>query len=183
MIGFLAKKGCGKSTASRYLAKKYGYVEFSFADPLKKGLQHWFGFSNKQLYEEKGKEEIDPYWGVSPRQVMQYVGTDIVRDKIGSELLKGVGNDFWIKRMDKQLGENPGKVVISDVRFQNEVDYILSKGGCVVKIERFNKGEEDRHISEKGIDSVVGHTIIIHNSGTLEDFYSRLDDLATIAYL
>lgn len=182
MIGFLAKRRRGKDTACDYLVAK-GYIKGTFALPLKKGVQEMFGFTDEQLFTDK-KEENDEYWGVSPREVCQFVGTEVVRNMF-PKLIPGIGNDFWVRNADKWYMDNShihkGKVVWSDVRFQNEVDFILSKGGKVYKIERpeidkEEKNSSDQHASEMGMDKITNYTGVLVNDGTLEDFYSKLED-------
>ena len=43
VIGIMGQIGSGKSTLSNYLVSQKKYTEFSFADPLKKGLIEFFG--------------------------------------------------------------------------------------------------------------------------------------------
>ena len=74
LIGFLARKQHGKDTASDYLVKKYGYVKIALATPLKEACKVLFGFNDEQLYGNL-KEGVDSYWGVSPRQIYQYLPT------------------------------------------------------------------------------------------------------------
>ena len=188
MIGFLAKRKRGKDTACDYIESKYGHTKRGFADPLKLGIQQWFQFSDEQLYTDM-KEEDDKNWGVSPRRVFQVVGTDIVRNNIQMILLPNIGNDFWVRSADiwyeKTKDEHKGKVVWCDVRYQNEVDYILSKGGKVFKIERsmmdsINKEGVDDHVSEKSIDDVKNYSGVIINDGELEEFYYKLDNIMTL---
>ena len=182
MIGFLAKRKRGKDTACDFLVKNYGYTKKAFADPLKKGVQELFGFTDEQLYTEK-KEEIDSVWGVSPRKCFQVMGTDVVRNLFPTILLPNIGKDFWVKRADvwydNTIDQTKGLVVWSDVRFQNEVDFILKNGGIVVKIERpeldvLSDEITDNHDSELGIDNIDNYTISIVNDGTLEEFYDKI---------
>jgi hypothetical protein len=53
-------------------------------------------------------------------------------------------------------------VVISDVRFQHELDYIHSLRGVVIKIVRDTKIKSD-HESENGIDSLVCDFLILND--------------------
>jgi hypothetical protein len=180
MIGFLAKRQCGKDTACDYIR---GYTKRGFADPLKLGIQQWFQFTYEQLYTEK-KDEEDINWGVTPRQVCQVLGTDVVRDLLPKILLPNIGSDFWVRSADiwyeKNMEKHKGNVMWNDVRFQNEVDYILSKGGKVYKIARpslNNNDKADQHASEIAIDNIENYSELILNDGTLEDFYKKLDDV------
>lgn len=186
MIGFLAKRKRGKDTACDYIVDKYGFTKNAFADPLKLGIQEWFGFTDDQLYTNK-KEDKDPNWGVSPRHVCQVVGSEVVRDIFPKILLPGLGNNFWVRRADiwvknHESKHNNKKIVWSDVRFQNEVDYILKHGGIVVKIDRpkldtIEQEVADGHQSEKSLDNITNYSYRIINDGTLEKFYNDIDRL------
>jgi hypothetical protein len=183
MIGFLAKRQSGKDTACDHLVVNYKYCKQGFADPLKRGIQKWFGFSDSQMFTEK-KEEVDVNWGISPRYACQKIGTDVVRDLFPTILLPDIGDNFWIKRADiwyeQTKPEHNGLVVWNDVRYQNEVDYILSKGGIVIKLERPELREKtsiDLHKSESGIEEITNYSIKLTNDGNLLDFYKKLDTL------
>lgn len=186
MIGFLAKRRRGKDTAADHLTT-LGYTKRAFAYPLKKGIQEWFGFTDEQLFTDE-KECIDKNWGVSPREVCQVVGTEVVRDLFPKILIPGIGEDFWVRSADiwyeKNKNKHNGLVVWSDVRYQNEVDYILNKGGKVYKIERPGldiciDSQADLHKSETSIDKINHISGVIINDGTLEDFYRKLNKLIT----
>ena len=74
IIGIAGKKGHGKDTVGNFLISFRGYKKLSFAEPIKKACQEIFMFTEDQL-NGNDKENIDPYWNVTPRQVLQYVGT------------------------------------------------------------------------------------------------------------
>lgn len=183
MIGFLAKKHRGKDTASDFLVNNYGYTKNAFAHPLKKCIQELFGFTDEQLFTDK-KEEKDERWGISPRKAFQVFGTDIVRDLFPKMLFQessNIGNNFWIKRADiwynNNRSEHKGLVVWSDVRFQNEVDYILKNGGRVFKIDRpvIDSTEWfDGHSSEIELDKIINYTDVIINDGNVDELYEKI---------
>ena len=140
----------------------------------------WF-ISNIGFFVSEQKEEVDENWGISPRQAFQVIGSDVVRDLIPKLLLPNIGKNFWINRADIWVKDIPHqKIVWSDVRFQNEVDYILNNGGIVVKIDRptiHNNEKSDEHQSELCIDEIDNYTTKIINDGSIEDFYRKIDIL------
>jgi hypothetical protein len=151
----------------------------SFADPLKQASGILFGFSDEQLYGDL-KEEVDPSWGITPRLVFQWFGTEIFRSEI-STILPEIKNNFWVEsfraRYINMLKTNPNaKVVVADVRFQNEIDVIHKLGGTIIKIDRPSIKNEDTHASED-IDSLTNFDLLIKNEGTIEDLYKKADDL------
>lgn len=54
------------------------------------------------------------------------------------ELKRKIDPDYWIKTLDFYLLTN-GLTVISDVRYENEADWILSRGGKILHLNRMNK--------------------------------------------
>ena len=56
-----------------------------------------FGIPLDWFYQDDLKEEPHPNWGVSPRAIAQFMGTEMFRDTV-AKLLPSVENDFWIKR-------------------------------------------------------------------------------------
>lgn len=135
IVGLCGKKQAGKSTVAFGLVNE-GFVELSFAGPLKRACAAIFGFTDEQLNGAL-KEVPDVRWGVSPRQVMQRFGTDLMRKY--SDLVVPIKNpeDFWLVVMSKRIAAIDTKhIVISDVRFQNEANQVREFGGIVVRIER-----------------------------------------------
>lgn len=171
IIGLAGGKGSGKSTVADHLVRACGFSELSFADPIRRFVRHLTG------YTEATKEDpIDWLDGRhSARTLMQTVGTEWGRDMIHPQI--------WVRFLARQL-ETPtwrGRpVVVSDVRFPNEVDMIRSLGGFIVQVDRPKRRSwlgmalrtvraiRDRHISEAGIaPQFIDHRIT--NAGSLGD--------------
>jgi len=171
LIGLLAKKYHGKDTAADYLVENHGFVKLSFAKPLKDICRILFGFSDEQLYGSL-KEEIDSYWQMSPRTVFQYVGTDMFRKQFNEK--------FWIMCLKRKymaiIEANPNAdVVISDVRFQNELNLVHELGGIVIKLYRPCVISNDEHISEKNIDTIMGYDKYVKNEKDKKYLYKEMD--------
>ncbi len=178
LIGLLGKKGSGKDTVADHLVHSNGYTKMAFAEPLKDACKTLFNFSEEQLYGDL-KEVIDDNWGVSPRTVLQFVGTDLIRKQMGS-IMPQIGEKFWVHglkvRYMNGLSKDPNfKCIVSDVRFQDEADMVMELGGIVVKLER-DAVAADEHISEKGIDT-VRHNVLIKNNGTIKKLHDQIDQL------
>lgn len=192
LIGILGNAGTGKDTIGAYLQDTYleVYGE-SFANELKGACCHAFGIPYDSFCIPELKNEVHPYWGVSPRQIAQFVGTELFRTRIHE--LVPVQQSFWIKRLQGKLtGElvdfdevayEPGEtVVISDVRFQNEYDWILNNGGYIIHLTRpgftGNVGIAN-HPSEAGISNVhtTERNFYIDNNGTLQELYYKVEDI------
>ena len=66
--------------------------------------------------------------------------------------------------------DNPDKkYVISDVRFQNEVNFIKQYRGIIIKIIRKPlNNDNNEHISEYSIDKLYDIDYLIQNNSTIE---------------
>ena len=185
LFGLMGIKKSGKDTCADYLVGHYGFQKKSFADPLKKACAEIFLFSNEQLYgTQEQKETPDPRWfGCTPRLAMQYVGTELLRDNL-DKIMPGLGKNIFTHRFklwyEEESRKNPNLcVVIADVRFQNEVDFIQSLGGYVIKIDRPDVLTNDIHPSELELQSITIYNDLIKNTGTLEEFYFKIDAVIT----
>lgn len=187
LVAVLGRKRSGKDTFSDYIIEKYDFKKYSFADPLKRGIQSFFNLSNEQLYDESLKETIDERWGVSPRKLFQVIGTEIFQHSIKSFLpeLKGEPRKHWVLLfkewyLELKKKEPSALVVLSDARFLHELSEIKDLDGVIIKIIR-PKSEEngDLHQSENEIDNIPEELINykINNNSTLADFYSKIDDI------
>jgi hypothetical protein len=173
IIGLTGKKGCGKSTVADYLQSSWLYGQYAFADPLKSGLFEMFGVSYNSLYgTETQKNEVDPFWNVSGRQLAQVVGTELFRDYLPT-LLPSLHN-IWIRRMEKTLLTSPfSYIVISDVRFGDEAAFIRAQGGLIIQITR-NYPPPDLHSSE---NQTIAADYTIDNDTTIKELHRKVDSL------
>lgn len=140
IVALAGRKQVGKNTAAEVLCSKAGFYPYAFADPLKKACALMFDLSPQQLEDQTLKETVDPRWGVSPRKIFQCVGTDLIRDQMGAVMdgLKIRSEDFWTHRFRMWHSERPPgqRTVITDLRFQSEVEVVHELGGIVILIER-----------------------------------------------
>jgi hypothetical protein len=167
IIGLVGKKQVGKDTVAQYLVHYYDFIQHAFAAPLKKACQVLFLLESEQLHVNRLKEQEDPRWGKSPRQMMQLVGTDLFRQH--------VDQDFWVKHMEYWLDKHmttDTNIVISDVRFQNEADLIRQKGGVLWMIKR-DTFEQDVHESETQHIHPIDTTLT--NTTSLDDLYTQVN--------
>ena len=115
--------------------------------------------SYEQLWGDM-KEVLDERYGKTPRQLMQAFGTDFVR--------KHVGDRFWISKFESWYSTGlSARVVVTDVRFQNEVDAIKTLGGRIIKLQRHAASDDDLHESED-VDALIGVDAVLDNNASLE---------------
>lgn len=170
LVGVCGKKGSGKDVFALRLCQVKGFSQLTFAGPLKEATRAIFGFT-----EEDDKEKVDPFWGVSPRRVFQVLGTDLIRHQLGERL--GLTENIFVSRMRRRLGErgDEEKVVVSDVRFPDELALLRELGGILVKIVRPGTLHDD-HESENSLEEVSPDFLLINDS-SLEEFYRKIETL------
>ena len=117
LIGIIGKKQSGKDTIADYLVQNKGFIKYSYAFPLKNGAMEIFGFTKEQVYGDL-KEVVDPEWGVTPRKVLQIMGTELFQYDLQRHIpeFANIGRTIWVKRFSQWYKNNNDKdVVIADV--------------------------------------------------------------------
>ena len=138
VIGLVGFIGSGKGTAGDILSGM-GYAKESFAKGVKDTASVMFGWDRKLLEGDteesrKWRETPDKYWSFkfgrdfTPREALQKMGTEVGRDVFHK--------DFWVFELENRLMFHDTPVVVTDVRFPNEIDWIHSIGGKVIEIQR-----------------------------------------------
>jgi predicted kinase len=111
LIGLTGKAGAGKDTFANFFPD---CERLAFAKPLKDAAHHLFNFTEKQLYDPDEKEKVDPMWGKSPRQLLQILETELLREQLDK--------DIFIKNMEQRIQSSTADILfITDARFDNEV--------------------------------------------------------------
>jgi hypothetical protein len=200
LVGIHGHAGTGKDTVAAYLHQYFKdvYIE-AFADPLKKACEQAFGIPLPYFHNPDFKEEVVPVWNTTPRKIAQFFGTEMFRETISALLGPEFSGQFWVRRLEgKLIGalklEDEGDyapddiVVIPDVRFQNEYDWIMKNKGVVIHLTRPGKDGNigiQNHASEAGIHhNVPERTYFINNTGSIGDLYNEVDRfVSTFTYL
>ena len=71
------------------------------------------------------------------------------------------------------LRNQEGVVLISDLRFDSEAEWLSRFAHQTIEVKRDNADKVSSHVSENGISTKYARDII-HNNGTLEDLESKL---------
>lgn len=166
LLGLTGPAGCGKSTVAGMIE---GAVVIQLADPLYAALALMLGVDEAILRHRGAKERPLPGFDRSPRQLLQTLGTDWGRAFVGA--------DVWLRmagrRIDALHAAGATTVVLADVRFENEAEWIRNRGGEVWRVEREPAAAAAAHASEAGIpDALINRTI--DNTGTPENTRQRV---------
>lgn len=165
LVAFAGRKGSGKSTASAFLRPLHRRIDL--ADPLKAMLRE-VGLTEEQLNGREKEAPIGWLDGITPRRMMQALGTEYGRDLIHPELWVRI----WSRRVLTVVAAG-GHVATSDVRFPNEAEAVDALGGRVLWIERPGLEADAAHPSERSIGPEDCAAVVI-NDGTLADFVGRV---------
>jgi hypothetical protein len=179
IIALCGSKFHGKDSVANIILKNSNYIfkTLSFARPIKESLSISMNIPIEYFDDPDKKEVILEEWGKTPRQLAQWYGTDVFRDQIDSNI--------WLKNMESRINtfyqdkKNHGKtIVITDARFDNELELVWRLGGKVWKVdasERVETLNKDTHISEHGI--TLTPDFVINNNGTLKELTIKVNDI------
>ncbi|HEX9089527.1 MAG TPA: hypothetical protein VF867_18700 [Arthrobacter sp.] len=114
----------------------------------------------------------DRLYGFEVRRYLQKYGTDVCRTRFGS--------NAWVDHLARRIEESGAEhVAVSDVRFDNEAEWVSSQGGTVITIVRPGYGAVNGHVSEKGIDSRYVNATV-HNDGSRAQLSERINDVLKV---
>lgn len=142
IIGICGLAGAGKDTIGDIIVDNLpNWEKMSFASHLKDVTSLLFGFDRKMLAGETSedrtiREQPDKFWSekmgkdFTPRYALQFLGTNLLRNQLHENI--------WVDCLEKKILESDKNVVITDVRFPNEIDMIRNIGGEIWRVERGN---------------------------------------------
>jgi hypothetical protein len=165
LIGLTGAAGAGKNTIAELLVTEHGFDAISFAEPIYAGLSAMLDIDQEDLERRDAKETPIGWLGRSPRELLQELGTGWGRERVHA--------DLWVRVMERRLtmlrraGVELNRLVITDVRFENEAAYVRAGRGVIWQVVR-GPSTARAHVSEAGL---AAHWIdqVIPNTGTPED--------------
>lgn len=193
LIGLGGKLRAGKDAVGDYLEEKHDFVKLGMSDALNEALlklNPWIpvpsGMSADVTYlpyahihemygyvEAKKNPEV--------RRLLQVLGTEVGREMIDQ--------DVWVKIAEKKILEhwaNGKSVVITAMRFPNEIEMLERLGGFSVWVERptadrlgDTQGDEVQigaHASENSV-SEVDFQFTLLNDSTLDALYAKVEEV------
>lgn len=183
VIGVAGQFRQGKDKASDHLAESLGLGRDAFAFGVKRVFCDYFGVDVDFVERWKVVDEPPPGFLISVRRALQLIGDGF----------RGIRDDVWIEALFRRT---PGSVVVSDVRYRNELAAVKERGGVNLLIYRPGFLNDDPNGSEAQIRPFVEHFLaagvegrveasgdfglvdfFILNDGGLDEFYAKLDSL------
>lgn len=170
LIGIAGKARSGKDTVANFAVAAIGGYRYSFAEPIRAMLAP-LGVNMNDPYWQARKEDIIPALGVSPRRMMQTLGTEWGRQLINP--------DLWLIMAHQRLLQSGPGMIVSDVRFNNEADWVRRQGGLIIHVFRPDAETVEPHSSEQGV-ALHDSDVRLFNSGTLEELQSCVRELLDV---
>lgn len=180
IIGLVGFKQVGKSTAAKYLEEKYGAGRCNMKDQLVAEMKQNFpdllqailnqypqnvGFDSEPM-------SVDYLFEAKPalmRALMQNYGTEVRR--------KDDAN-YWCDRWFESVNKLDEKiVVVDDVRFMNEADYVKKFKSIIIRLERGDVSSGGTHASETEQLKIPAEYTITCDKGDFEHLYSEIDKI------
>lgn len=180
IIAICGYKRSGKDTVAEHLCNKYGYKHYKISTKLKDLIKLLFEFDDTDL--EINKELINEKWGIEPRKLMQFIGTDMFQYKL-QELLPNINKNFWINslftnELINKIKNEEKRIVISDLRFLHEYNIIsnLDISYTILKVQNSRILINDTHISENEFNEIPINSII-HNNTSFNKLQDDIDNI------
>lgn len=182
LVGIGGLKRSGKDTLAEHWARQYGYVVMGMSDPLLEmalvldpyipfenprrtllGSVH-YGSALSSIVEQEGYVKAKEYPEV--RAFLQRLGTDVGREMIDQ--------DLWTKQAEKTIQkhwEDGKRVVITGIRFPNEIEMIQRLEGKLLWVSRPEVETGDQHASETSVGPDDFH-FTLENNSSLDRLYT-----------
>lgn len=181
IIGFCGYARSGKDTACEFMLKNLKHKNrstkiYSFGDSLRS-----FAFDLNVYIPE-----LKMYY----QDIINLHGYENAKDnfpefrshlvKIGNGARKNISQDIWLNSVKEKIEkDNCDVALIKDVRYSNEVEFILNNGGIIVYIDRLNNGPSN-NVEKESIKKIINkfndcdNFITVENKGDIKSFHQEL---------
>lgn len=204
LIGLHGGIGVGKDTfadIAKELLSNRGVWTVGYADPIKRIAQQLYGFSAHDLWgPSSARAAISPLYK-DPSMIARFV-----LQKLGTEVCRAIHPDTWLKAFEDTFKKLDGsarysreggvlyddddvvdkntysnRVIVTDVRFKNELTHIKMLGGVLVKIIRpVEVSAEQNSIPDHISNQVFPDELfdyVLPNNGSLADYRYNIGGL------
>lgn len=201
IIGLMGYAGAGKDTVSAILRKNIAAQSLAFADKLRETASKLNPMlpirttiddnpnSQTLLLDAQGKSEMClPYLSLiaaagdydRAKRKFAYIRPMFVN--IGHGMREVFGESFWIeqtmKKIDSTTTDNAEYTIITDVRYANECEAIINRGGIIVYINRTGLEPANATEAESITFAMKYVTITIENQSDLQALNNKCETFA-----
>lgn len=145
-------------------------VRCRFADSLNEAVAPILGISGKELQDRSLKEEKRFVFGYNRSGIESKWSSRDVQKRVGQLLREELGEDVFINALDRRYNSSESILLISDLRYQNELDWVRSQGGKVVYIHN-EKAAQTQELRE----TTHGTHRPPESEGLQWDFYTKTE--------
>lgn len=176
IIGLMGEMGSGKDEAFVQLKKlNVDVVRYAFGDEIKKVVQKAWNIPRTDMVRKPSHV----------RELLQIVGTNLVRDQIDEYQWIRKTNESIIRNDDAhRTGTRTCKhIIITDVRFLNEVKWIQDDLGIIIRINRkdnkISSSTSKKHTSHRSENEwkTAKNVKFINNDGTRKELGLKLKQI------
>jgi len=179
ILGLCGYPGSGKDAISAHLVSQHGFTRMAFADPMRAALLALnpnivvgVGWRSGVAMESLAALVSRHGWDYVKRE---YPDVRTYLQRMGTEAGRDIhGQDCWLKLAAKSI-DKASRVVVTDVRFPNEVEFLRQRGAKFIRVTRPGVGPVNNHTSEQ-LDCTFAQ-YELRNDGTLEDLSQAVDRL------
>lgn len=198
IIGLSGYAGSGKDT----VAKMMQYLMFKELENMNTSDSYKYRYTTHYDYESINQRLLmEQETGYFPKKfahslkricgILLQVRADYFEDRVfkeklidsgkmtNREFLRGVAKhlreldpDIFVNALFKSPVYGSVNWIITDVRYENEVEAIRERGGMIVRINRASI-KADQHISETGLDH-ISFDYTIENDGNLDELLAKV---------
>lgn len=175
IVGFSGYAGSGKDFCGcrlnrEAINKGIHSKTYALASPIKLHCNAMFGWDERHSNGSL-KEVVDPFWGFSPRHAYQTFGTEWARTHLRKDIwLKFMERQFSIHKQEAEALGKDSLFIVTDVRFQNELDKIKDMDGlCISVVNKDTETDIMPHASEAQIKDLRKSAYYIIQNNHKED--------------
>lgn len=199
IVTFSGSAGAGKDAAAAPLLTA-GYVNMALADPIKRIARDVYGVPEEQLWgASKLRASVIPGYGTASepltvRRVLQVLGTEVSRSidpstwiacwyrsavELCADPYARYHRELGVRRDPNCTPTDRRYIVVTDVRFPNELSFFRSINATSIVVRRKGSGlsgSSAAHQSEQRLpDHLFDH--VLENDDTLETLHTRVRTL------
>jgi len=188
IVGISGKAESGKDTFTEIVTEMLTSFDpgirierIRFADKLKEAAALIFDLVYEEMETPEGKRmPLEHFGGLTPREILQKLGTDVARKIFPDIWVWNVQRTLWYLRRygvksRKELVEATSHqpvdfVFVTDVRFPNEVSGLREEGAILVRLERPGHYiPQHDHPSETALDGVISEFDYVYSCVNVEE--------------
>lgn len=146
---------------------EYIMIDYSHLDKIREIIIEEWGFP----IDYESREQIEEFYGreiKTPRELMQTIGTDLIR--------RNIRDDVFIVLLLEKIKKTQRPIVVADTRLRNERETLMNIGAIMGLVKRkFSEDANDNHISENDLGEEDEYDLIVENNIDINQLRSEIN--------